>query len=774
MHLYIFIVFQTLPLKEEIVEKELVEVKPLMGYNSVCDIRDEILFDEFGLNLWEELITALDIYSILYATEICKDSSDTLRVLNKSLTEIKEKIVKGKLDEAEKDCDAMEVMMQDSKLTINLTPIKAIISMLKQGKKFDTWDLLEFIYGIEDRTILERALYEDTAKWSKLLRGRVFSDTQHLPKFYKDLIAKIRNPDLPLEEPENKEIFEGLFKVLKISSLVSKGRYFQAQWELQSFDFPFCSLLKDYIHFLQAMIKKGTGEDKSAEELVLNIKTNTPLYLFYHWKSLNFMAIQDSVEQIFQRRGYLPLFYLLLGKEKLCKGDTSEALKLFQKVIQNEKYLITGAFFLTSIYNCKKDYAQTLKFQRITGEPPKYSIFINGLNYYIADALYYTGDIYRDAAMHFYKEIAEKKDTLFSPLSLLSIAWVYIDKKDFDDAEELLKKVSLSDSTMLNYTQAYLFYKKRDFDSAARIFKLLTDAEQNTIKRRSLFYLGIISEENKKTDVAISYYRQLLEEMSSDPISLFTLRRLILLYLKEGDVATAERLTREAQLFLEDKELEGFTTNIFYLFISQFKEKNFEKAMKYARELSHMINSTEPLESLLYERGLKYQKSAIDLSMTIKEIEKLNHKSKYLPELLLYMAKMKLAQDPDSALQIFLRIKSWHDLREVSHILPDVYYYSMKAAEKLGKVNQIINEGRILKTIMPANDPRYPDVLLSLSYSYLQKAEKVKEIEKREFYEKAYELLLELQANHEATSIYMNNRDAIISIINDLEKILKK
>ena len=728
-------------IEELVVKGEISIEKPKIGYEIPCKIEDLYIMNFYGIYPQQDLKEMAELCELLESLK----SPGTKPYIEKLIKNEKESIdtIKGE--------------------KWQLGVIKKLNGYLKEGFKLK--DFMMYYYGVKTQDALLEKIFKDTSLAGEMFRK--FMEGAH-STVYENTLNKLNSPF----EGKEKEIYKPIQIMLEVEGLIKKDSLFKAERMLREFskDFPLFEKVFAYPSFLYALLfrKLNVSYFKEYERV---LKKKRDLYLYYAWLNLKGTPEQSNFEKISTKKEMAKLLEI---KNFICKNERKYAESLLRDI---NTYTKPSIYFLSFLFNLENKYDETLNYKKIFEDSTASDIFSEGVIYHIGDALYYTGGIYRDMAVRFYK----KANYFYQKNSIISLIFIYTENKEWEKADSLLNLLKNYSGDEYYYTAGYYFYKKRKMSKAEEYLKKLRKSREG-FKNDALLLLAFIYERKNKYNEAILTFKNILRETKDKKIIGFILSKMLSLYILQQDEENIKRIIGDARRVLD---VEGEDLNIYTGMLEQaigfFLENQFEQAKKYAKEESYLIKSSAPLEKILYTRVLETVNQD-SIKKVMKEIEEINPKSRYLPEIMFKYGVMVFDKNPKESYKIFKKLKTWYKPSDIEPLFEDIYYYSFHASfnifnnsKKNQDLTQAIKEGESFVTFVPQEYKNYPDVLLFLSTLYIEKGNRTDEfLKKRAYFEKAYRLLTLLKDKFENSETYINNRKKIEKTIKNIDRFIRE
>ncbi len=243
-----------------------------------------------------------------------------------------------------------------------------------------------------------------------------------------------------------------------------------------------------------------------------------------------------------------------LGLAYLESGQPKKAEDILKEVVSADadKELLENAYYaLAEYYYEAKEYHLLQELLVAWIEEFPNSSWRADIYFYLAETEYFFKD-YEASIGYYRKAIQFAKDESLKDSVYRGLGWIYLDKKDYEKAEEWFLQVRSGAVRM--YSLASLYFNKEEYKEAGDYFTDLIDNYPDNAymyqaylgKAESLYELGRIND-------AIFYYRKLIEDKVKEPQLLEeSLRGLGWCYLKMEDYKTAIDYFKKVTAFSEE------------------------------------------------------------------------------------------------------------------------------------------------------------------------------------------------------------------------------
>ena len=198
---------------------------------------------------------------------------------------------------------------------------------------------------------------------------------------------------------------------------------------------------------------------------------------------------------------------LLLSTIYYDEDKTDEAIVMLKKVLDRDPYQVMANYYLAKTYRKIENYDEAIEYYKRTVE----------IRPYFETALTELGIIYEfkgmdDEAIELYEKILYFHT--YNTAIIDKLAQIYVRKQNYDKALENYLKLgrhAIGD-TNVKLKIALIYYKMKDYANAkGELNKLITLQKANY---EAVYYLGIITEEEKLLDDALDIFDEIPDSSS--------------------------------------------------------------------------------------------------------------------------------------------------------------------------------------------------------------------------------------------------------------------
>ncbi len=693
-----------------------------------CNLRNAYIMKFYGTDPYKELSEVVKFFALI---EQLDDSSKKI---------IDSLIKKGKIS-----------LPQNNNYLLS-----KIIEYFDNVEFFRIEDFIKFYYG-KNKDIMELVML-DTTEARELFLPLIITHS-FLSFRHQKTMEFLNNPMKCYFIPDS--IYPVIGILYQIEKLLLQDSIYNAERKMKTLmeKFPLIAKKFSYPIFLYTVIlrKLGISSYKIYEN---KIKKYPSLYTYYQW--LCEKKIENS-----------ELLEVLMLKEYICKGRLRDAEIILSGT---ENLLRPFSYYCTLLFNLLDRYEETLNYKNLYQDSTIQDVLMEGILYNIAEALYYTGGIYRDMAVTMY----QKAMNFYRDKSLVSLAWIYSEREEWGKADSLLELMNDKNDYYL-LTKGYFLYRREKFLQADSMLAKIKNIEKFGL---SAFLLKILVKERlKKYHEAVLLCKDMIGRIKNRDTIAVILKKILELYVLQESEDQIISIINDARKVLDTRnENKKIFIEMLEIAMRYFMDKeDYEKALELAMEIGYLKGSSLPVEEVLYFKARKYS-SEDSLYTVIKQLENINPKSKYLPELMFLYASYKIEENPEESLILFRKLKMWYHPQEIDPFFDDIYYNSFIASfllyqkyKTIEKLDNALREGESFLKMISKKYPYYPQVLLKVSLLYLKKARDTEDFfKRREYFTKAFVLLTELKNKFNKTDTYKENREIVENTIQELENNLKK
>lgn len=384
----------------------------------------------------------------------------------------------------------------------------------------------------------------------------------------------------------------------------------------------------------------------------------------------------SKILQLHQNSKYVDDALILIGKSYMYKGNYSKAIKKFTELIDyfpSSKYFEEALFCLGKTYLMQQD---------------------------------------TNISLTIFNQVVSKNGK-FQNEAIKEIVNIYLEKKDFNNADSLIENVSInSKNSQINlFLKGKIKYLKKEYDTSLK----------NLLK---------INVKSLPKDFIFEYYRYLIG-----------------CYVELGDLKNSENFANRAIDIFQNHN----RRNAFYYLKVQILEKNneYEKSIKL---IDDVLSGRDKylMDSLLFKKGYIYEKYFNDIKNAEKSYRMLTESQQNSP--LFYQADAK-----SKSLQLLLSLQDENlqlsDDEKIKNrfLLSEIEYFFLEKTEDAIKG---------YKNIVDSFPVSYysPKSLFALSYIYLKNYKDTL---------KAIEFLEKIVNDYPSTEFYLSALKRIKELKND-------
>lgn len=297
---------------------------------------------------------------------------------------------------------------------------------------------------------------------------------------------------------------------------------------------------------------------------------------------------------------------------------------------------------------------------------------------------------FQDAISTFKYINGNSKDKIMQQKALIELMRVYIEQKEYKDADlvkNYLRKIGVEKPNLQAYylTQAHLYRIRKDYERTAKTLDLaIPEMKKGEKKARILFLQGQLYQKLKQDTKAFAYYKDVLKNKPSYEMELQT--QLAMLQTGDSNLVFSPKTEKKLQKMLKDFKNQEFLDEIYYdLAVLELRRKNLSKAIEFFKQSAQAkgTGGQKPyaylrLAEIHFDKLKKYEiaKSYYDSTIALlpkdeegyekiaKRHEVLDEFIKYLRTAQLQDSLQRMAKMSDSELDEYLDRSLARNVRE--------------------------------------------------------------------------------------------------------------